>query len=222
MTALTFTLKQPLNHALDCSRLTSTVLEGKTLAQIKDLTLAANQKVSDFFELAGSDVFNIVFINTNQHLNNIGQNMRKGTITIKGDCGAFLGVKMQGGTIVCKGNAGDRVGDRMRRGILLIEGNAGDYCASTMMAGTVGLLGTTGSYLGYGMKRGTLLLANPPPFQATWVDCGLHTLPFLKLLFKSFALFDSQFAKLSTTRARRWMGDISGLGKAEILILDSR
>jgi formylmethanofuran dehydrogenase subunit C len=221
MTALTFTLKQPLNHALDCSRLTSNILEGKTLAQINNLILNENQKVIDFFEVSGSDALNITFKSTDKHLINVGQNMRKGIITIEGDRGDFLGVKMQGGTIICKGNAGDRVGDKMRRGIVLIEGNVGEYCAASMMAGTIGVLGTTGDYLGYGMKRGTLLLAKPPANQVTWEDCGSHSLPFLKLLFKSFALFDSQFSKLTSTRVQRWMGDISGIGKAEILLLKS-
>lgn len=219
MTALTFTLKQPLSHVLDCCRLTPQLLEGKTLAQIRNLPLTHHQIVDDFFEVSGADTLNIVFKNTSQQLNNIGQNMLKGTITIQGDCGDFLGVKQQGGTIICKGNAGDRVGDKMRRGILLVEGSAGAYCASSMMAGTIGVLGTTGNYLGYGMKRGTIILGKPPTNQSTWEDCGTHTLPFLKLLFKSFALFDSQFSKLTTTRAQRWMGDISGIGKAEILQL---
>ena len=221
MTALTFTLKQPLNKALDCSRLTSAILEGKTPPQMKDLALNTKQKISDVFNVTGEDALNIVFKDANQYLTNIGQNMRKGLITLEGDCGDFLGVKMQGGMIICKGNAGDRVGDKMRRGMVLIEGNVGNYCASSMMAGTIGVLGTTGDYLGFGMKRGTLLLAKPPTDQITWVDCGMHSLPYLKLLFKSFALFDSQFSKLSATRVHRWMGDISGLGKAEILVLSS-
>lgn len=220
MTALTFTLKNDLNHKLDCSRLTSDVLAGKSIADIEAMTLEGHHTVADWFTVSGSDVSNIVFKDANQHLTHIGKQMPNGLIAVEGDCGDFLGQSMQGGTIICKGNTGDRAGDKMRRGILLIEGNAGNYCASSLMAGTLGVLGTTGSHLGYAMKRGTLLLAKAPADQTTWVDCGLHTLPFLKLLFKSFTNFDSQFAKLTSTRARRWMGDISGTGKAEMLLLN--
>ncbi len=220
MTALTFTLKNNLNHKLDCSRLTNDVLADKSIADIESMTLETHHKVADWFTVSGSDASNIVFKDTNQLLTHIGHKMTKGSITVEGDSGDYLGQSMQGGSIVCKGNTGDRAGDKMRRGILLIEGNAGDYCASSLMAGTLGVIGTTGRHLGYGMKRGTLLLTTRPAEQATWVDCGLHTLPFLKLLFKSFSHFDSQFAKLTSTRAQRWMGDISGVGKAEILLLN--
>lgn len=220
MTALTFTLKNGLTHQLDCRRLTNQFLADHTIADIEAMTLESHHKVADWFTVSGSDASNIVFKQTNSYLTHIGHQMTKGRITIEGDCGDYLGQRMQGGSILCKGNAGDRAGDKMRRGILLIEGNTGDCCASSLMAGTLGVMGFTGRYLGYGMKRGTLLLAKQPTEQATWVDCGSHHLPFLKLLYQSFSHFDSQFAKLSSTRAQRWMGDISGIGKGEILFLN--
>lgn len=126
---------------------------------------------------------------------------------------------MQGGVLICKGNAGERTADLMRRGILLIEGNVGEYCASSMKAGTVGVLGNTGARLGYGMKRGTLLLAKQPEGQATWLDCGQHTLPFLNIMYQSFQQYDTKFASIDQRRVQRWMGDASGMGKAEILVL---
>jgi formylmethanofuran dehydrogenase subunit C len=221
MAALTFTLNKTINKPLDCSLLTPNRLEGKTVAQIQALKLSNTQTVGESFDVSGDDASQIVFKNTNQSLINIGHSMTKGLITIEGDCGDYLGNDIQGGTIVCKGHAGDRVGNKMRRGMILVEGDVGEYCASTMIAGTIGVLGKTGARLGYGMKRGTLLLANAPEPQATWLDCGVLTLPFLKILFKSFALLDTQFAKLDQPRVRRWMGDISGMGKAEILVLQS-
>jgi formylmethanofuran dehydrogenase subunit C len=90
-----------------------------------------------------------------------------------------------------------------------------------MRAGTVGVLGSTSARLGYGMKRGTLLLANKPAEQATWLDCGLHTLPFLNILYQSFQQFDTKFAAISLKRVQRLMGDASGIGKAEMLILQA-
>jgi len=108
----------------------------------------------------------------------------------------------------------------MRRGMLLIEGDTGEYCASNMKAGTLGVLGKTGARLGFSMKRGTLLLAQAPASQATWLDCGWHTLPFLNILYQSFKSLDTRFATLTQMRVKRWVGDVSGLGKAEILVLD--
>jgi formylmethanofuran dehydrogenase subunit C len=107
----------------------------------------------------------------------------------------------------------------MRRGLLLIEGNAGDYCGSRMIAGTIGVLGSLGQYTGYAMRRGTLLLKKKPVLHTTIVDCGLHTLPFLHLMYKSFTGLPTHFAQLEHNRVRRYAGDIANDGKGEILIL---
>ncbi len=152
--------------------------------------------------------------------------MRNGFLHIQGNVGDYLGGAiagnkqgMKGGTVIVTGNAGDRVGDQMRRGLLLIEGNVGDYCACRMIAGTIGVLGEVGQYVGYGMRRGTLLLRNTPALHATIVDCGSHTLPFLSLMFKSFADLPGRFAEIGTNRVRRYAGDIANDGKGEILVL---
>lgn len=152
--------------------------------------------------------------------------MRNGFLHIQGNAGDYLGGAiagnkqgMKGGTVIVTGNAGDRVGDQMRRGLLLIEGNAGEYCACRMIAGTIGVLGEVGQYVGYGMRRGTLLLTRTPPLHATIVDCGAHTLPFLPLMFKSFAGLPGKFAAFDNTRVHRYAGDIANDGKGEILVL---
>lgn len=152
--------------------------------------------------------------------------MSGGFMHIQGNAGDFLGGAiagnrqgMKGGTVIVTGNAGDRVGDQMRRGLLLIEGNAGDYCGSRLIAGTIGVLGGLGLYTGYAMRRGTLLLKETPALHSTIVDCGLHTLPFLNLMFKSFGTFPTRFAQLEQNRVRRYAGDIANDGKGEILIL---
>lgn len=149
-----------------------------------------------------------------------------GMIHVHGNVGDFLAAAiagdkkgMQGGTVIVTGNAGDRVGDQMRRGILLIEGNVGNYCASRMLAGTIGVLGTVGGYIGYGMRHGTLLLTKTPTLHATMQDCGLHTLPFLSLMFKSFGSLPTKFAKINKSRVQRYAGDIANDGKGEILVL---
>lgn len=213
---LTYKGKQPI----DCRALTPDSLQGKSLAEIKTISLGS-QTVTEAFDISGDDPHHITFNNTNQHCHYIGYKMKTGNITVSGDAGDYLGAAMQGGVLICKGNAGERVADLMRRGIILIEGNVGEYCASSMRAGTVGVLGQTGKRLGFGMKRGTLLLANQPEQQATWLDCGLHTLPFLNILYQSFQQLDTKFASISQKRVQRLMGDASGMGKAEILILQA-
>ena len=152
--------------------------------------------------------------------------MRGGLLHVKGNAGDFLGSAiagerqgMKGGTVIVTGNAGERAGDQMRRGLLLIEGNVGNYCGSRMIAGTIGVLGDVGQYAGYAMRRGTLLLQKTPQLHATIMDCGLHTLPYLKLMYKSFAGLPTSFVQLQQNRVRRYAGDIANDGKGEILIL---
>jgi len=155
-------------------------------------------------------------------------NMRGGLLTIHGNTGDFLGAGsegsrkgMLGGTVIVKGNAGDRVGDQMRRGLILIEGNVGDYCGSRMIAGTIGVLGDLGVYTAFNMHRGTLLLQKKPQLHVTMQDCGAHTLPFLNLLFKSFAKYNTRFSALNSLRVQRFVGDTAYSGNGEILILSA-
>ncbi len=207
---------------LDCRALTPMALQGKTADEIAALPLTANLKVGDAFAVSVDDTVaaaELVMHHTGAQHHYIGFAMQGGTLTVTAQAGDFLGAQMQQGVLLCHGHAGDRVGDRMRRGLLLIDGDVGAYCASDMQAGTLGVLGRTGDYLGYGMRRGTVLLAQAPKLTATWSDCGLHSLPFLKLLYQSFKPLNSQFAKVNTLRVQRWMGDMGSLGKGEILWL---
>jgi formylmethanofuran dehydrogenase subunit C len=153
--------------------------------------------------------------------------MAGGLIQINGNAGDYLGGAlvgdrkgMKGGIVIVKGNAGERTGDQMRRGMILIEGNVGNYCASRMLAGTIGVLGEVGEYVGYGMRRGTLLLTKTPKLHATIQDCGIHTLPFLSLMFKSFSDLPSKFAQINQNRVQRFACDIGNDGKGEILVLE--
>lgn len=154
--------------------------------------------------------------------------LRNGEIRIGGDAGDYLGAAlpgnkkgMQGGIVIVKGSVADRCGDHMRRGAILIEGNAGAYLGTRMTAGTIGVLGMVGAYPGYGMRRGTLLLNVPCSIPATFNDCGSHTLGFLPLLLKSFQAYRTEFGSLasSASRVRRYVGDLSGQGKGEILVV---
>lgn len=218
MTALTFTLKSDLSHSVDCRALTPNLLAGLSIAQMNEIKLDT-YKVSDLFEVSGTDTDNILFKNSTSALDFIGFKMSRGSITVAGDAGDFLGASLQKGTIICQGNAGDRVGDQMRRGLILIDGNAGDYVASRMIAGTIGIYGKVGQYIGFNMKRGTLLLTQKPSLHATIQDCGTHTLPFLALLFASFKPLASAFNQVKSQRVQRFGGDLSCGGVGEILLI---
>jgi formylmethanofuran dehydrogenase subunit C len=222
MTALTFTLKYNLVNKLNCGRLTPNNLAGLSIIEIGNLKLSINknsQKIADIFEVSGKDTENIVFKNSSPQLDYIGHMMTHGSIHIQGNCGDFLGANMHGGNIICQGNASDRVGDSMRRGLILIDGNTGDYCGSRMIAGTIGVYGKTGSYTGFAMKRGTILLNNPASLHATIQDCGMHTLPFLALLFQSFKPLTTSFNRIKTLRVQRFSGDLACNGNGEILVM---
>jgi len=154
--------------------------------------------------------------------------LKNGNIRIGGNAGDYLGAAlpgnkkgMQGGLVIVKGSVADRCGDHMRRGAILVEGNAGDYLGARMTAGTIGVLGMVGNFPGYAMRRGTLLLNVPGNIPATFNDCGSHTLGFLPLLFKSFNADQTEFGNLASSakRVRRYVGDLSGQGKGEILVV---
>jgi formylmethanofuran dehydrogenase subunit C len=207
MTALTFTLKQNTASKIDCSRLTPNGLADLSLTQIKNLSLTNSKnsaKVSDYFEVSGTDTENIIFKNPSKQLD-------------------FIGHKMSHGSIICQGDVGDRVGDQMRRGLILIDGNAGDYCGSRIVAGTIGIYGNVGKYVGFSMKRGTILLNHQTDFHAkfhaTLQDCGTHDLPFLALLFQSFKAFPTKLNQVKTKRAQRFAGDLACNGNGEILVM---
>jgi formylmethanofuran dehydrogenase subunit C len=70
------------------------------------------------------------------------------------------------------------------------------------------------------MHRGTLLLTTQPDLHPTMQACGSHTLPFLNLLYKSFAPYSQAFANLNTQRVKRWLGDAANKGNGEILIIN--
>ncbi len=217
--ALTFTLKKNLTFKVDCSPLTPDKLTGMSLDKILETTLTNSIKVIDLFKISGNNYEDIIFKKSTSKLDNIGHKMSRGSITIEGDCGDFLGANMHGGHIICNGNAGNRVGDQMRRGLILIDGNAGDYCGSRMIAGNIGIFGKAGNYTGFAMKRGTILLTENPKLHATIQDCGTHNLPFLALLFQNFKTLSTKFNHIKNQRVQRFAGDLACDGNGEILII---
>jgi len=66
----------------------------------------------------------------------VGNGMKKGSITVNGNAGAYVGAGMEGGKITLNGNASHDVGQGMEGGEIHLEGNYGN--------------------LGYGMEGGKI------------------------------------------------------------------
>jgi formylmethanofuran dehydrogenase subunit C len=164
MTQLTFTLKQPLTHSLDCAQLTPDHLKSLSIRQISAIALNI-QQVSDLFEITGDDTENIVFKNSSQFLDYVGKNMTFGSITLEGDTGAYLGFGLKNGSIHCKGNTQAFAACNMVSGLLKIDGNTGDFLGGAssglrkgMRGGTVIVKGNAGDRVGDQMRRGLILI----------------------------------------------------------------
>jgi formylmethanofuran dehydrogenase subunit C len=174
----------------------------------------------------------------------LGATMRGGIIGVGGSAGAYAGGSMAGGRIdIAKhageragavvvgqnhgmrggrltigGNAGAVLGERMRRGLLVVNGSAGDYAGARVIAGTIVIKGKVGRYAGFNLRRGSLVLTKEPAdLLPTFGDSGVIDFEYLRLLERQLRA-DGVGIKLGA-RARRLMGDMSVLGKGEMLIL---
>lgn len=149
-----------------------------------------------------------------------------GHMDVTGNAGDFLGAPglgemtgMGGGLVMVRGNAGQRAGERMRRGVLIVEGSAAHYAGCRMVAGTLVICGKTGDNPGALMQRGTLVLSAPPAtLLPAFVECGPQDLVITQLMSRALAPHSPRAATLLKRRLRRLAGDMSQLGKGEILL----
>ena len=173
-----------------------------------------------------------------------GARMRAGRLEVTGNTGPYSGASMKGGHMVVHGNAADYAGgrhqgeahgisggilqimgntgnyaaERMRKGLFLIGGDSGDFLASRMIAGTLIASGETGHWPGYGMRRGTLILnSDTDTLLPTYSDCGVLDLAILNILKRNLETIGAGDV-ITSTRVRRYAGDMASLGKGEILI----
>jgi formylmethanofuran dehydrogenase subunit C len=154
-----------------------------------------------------------------------GASMAGGSIAVSGDvgeraAGILVGetMGMKRGVLTIGGNAGPMLGERMRRGLIIVQGDAGDYAGGRMIAGTILFKRAVGRNAGYGLRRGSLIfLEEPKDVLPTFGDCGVLDFDYLRLLERWFHEAGKKI-KLGD-RARRLMGDMSVLGKGEMLIL---
>ncbi|KRT34994.1 formylmethanofuran dehydrogenase subunit C [Acetomicrobium hydrogeniformans] len=156
--------------------------------------------------------------------------MSGGTVIVKGNAKAMLGSPlpgnskgMRGGMIMVFGSVGNRVGEGMRRGLIAVTGDAGDFAGANMIAGTIVVFGKMGLNAGGGMKRGSIVsIGGTDRVLSTFGYSCLYSPTYLKLYFKylwdrGFPITDEIFNGLY----RRHVGDMSSLGKGEILILEN-
>jgi hypothetical protein len=71
----------------------------------------------------------------------LGAIMKKGKITINGNCDACLGVGISGGRILLNGHGGSYIAGSMSGGVIQINGNAGQLIGSGMEGGEIHLNG---------------------------------------------------------------------------------
>ncbi len=168
MSALTFTLIHRPQQGVDLSTLTPDQLQGKKLADIKNLELGSGpqkHKVRELFDVTGSDTSHIIIHRSCDKLHHIGAGMTQGSIEVGGAVGDYLGKKMQGGTIKVRGNAGQWTGGGMRGGFIEIFGNTGDYLGAVLQGeqegmadGTILVTCNAGDRVGDRMRRGTIVI----------------------------------------------------------------
>jgi formylmethanofuran dehydrogenase subunit C len=159
-----------------------------------------------------------------------GAHISGGTIQVFGDAGPMLGAAytgetrgMQGGIIVVQGNAGPRVGERMRRGLIAIQGKVGEFAGARMIAGSIFAFGRLGARAGAGMKRGTIVALGGleddllPVFRyACSYNPTFLRYYLLQLREKGLLVTHEQIDGIFD----RYTGDITSLGKGEILVHD--
>jgi formylmethanofuran dehydrogenase subunit C len=98
-----------------------------------------------------------------RNLRGIGRRMARGTLTVRGDAGPYLGAGISGGLIEVHGNADDWAGAEMSGGLVRIRGNAGRFVGASfpgsrigMRAGVILVDGSVGEDAGRRMRRGLI------------------------------------------------------------------
>src|SRR5213593_716506 len=154
--------------------------------------------------------------------------MSGGLLRILGDVGDHLAAPLPGrprgmnrGTILVRGNAGRMAGMLMRRGTIVIAGDAGPAAACSMLAGSLFAFGRLGAGAGALMRGGTIVCLSRQPILPVFLDAGTSHQPFLNLYYTRIEA--AGLALPPGARGglyRRFVGDISGPGKGEILTLE--
>lgn len=158
-----------------------------------------------------------------------GAEMQGGHIHIRGNAGHCLGAGYRGspkgmnrGVIIVDGDAGNEAGSAMRRGLIVIRGNSGDFTGAFMIAGTVVVFGELGERTGAGLKRGTVVAFHPPRLLPSYRYACTYAPAYLGLLLRHLAGLGVPVQDAwAHGRYRRYNGDLTALGKGEILVWEA-
>lgn len=161
-----------------------------------------------------------------------GAQMAGGMIRVYGNAGPLLGGTypgeargMSGGTILVQGDAGSRTGERMRRGLIVVQGNAGEFAGACMIAGSLFVCGTLGARAGAGMKRGSIVALGGlgAELLPTFRSACLYHPTFLPLYLRQLQAWGLPVSpQQAEGQYHRYTGDITTVGKGEILVYDRR
>lgn len=156
-----------------------------------------------------------------------GVGMSGGVLRIRGDAGARLGSAlpgaskgMTGGDIVVDGRAGPDAGAYARRGLIVVRGEVGANAAHGMIAGTLVAFGRLGADVGTWSKRGSVVALDGLTVPVTYRLACAYRPTVLRVLFAYLArahgiMVEDRFV---TGRWRRYCGDLSDVGRGELLI----
>jgi formylmethanofuran dehydrogenase subunit C len=128
---------------------------------------------------------------------------------------------MRGGVIVVEGDAGPRAGERMRRGLIAVQGQVGAFAGARMIAGSIVAFGSLGPRVGAGMKRGTIVALGGlvDGLLPTFRFAASYRPPFIPIYLNHLESLGLKAAPgTAGATFHRYTGDITTLGKGEILI----
>jgi formylmethanofuran dehydrogenase subunit C len=156
----------------------------------------------------------------------VGAEMRGGSIRVKGNVGNLIGAAyrgsksgMKGGIIVVEGNSGHEVGELMRRGTIVTLGEMGTFAGAHMKGGTILCFGRMRERAGAGMNRGTIVAFNPLELLPTFRFDSTYNPTFLRFCLKELRKYDLPIKDEHISGSYdRYSGDITELGKGEILV----
>ena len=170
MSHTTVTYKGSAQTRLDMRWLSDAICQADKNASInnrKILVGKENVAVGELFEISGSITTDqIVLENSTAKMDYIGHALPADiSITVKGNCGHYIGAELAGGNLKIEGDVEDFAGCTMASGLIEVTGNSGDYIGSAyagakkgMSGGTVLIQGNAGNFTGDLMRRGTIMV----------------------------------------------------------------
>jgi formylmethanofuran dehydrogenase subunit C len=126
---------------------------------------------------------------------------------------------MTGGEIVVTGSVGTEAGAYARRGLIVVRGDVGENAACGLIAGTLVVFGRVGADAGAWNKRGSIVALGAAAVPATYRFACVYRPTVLRVLFgylrRTYAIPVAD--RFVTGRWKRYCGDVSELGKGELL-----